>query len=181
MSVYARPQKLLHWVMFVIVGATLLGGLTLGFLGFEGVTKTFGAAGRDFIYEYHKTGGLIVLALMLLRIFYRRKYGKPAYDPPIKAWEVKLSTAVQHALYLALVAMPLLGWFATDALDYPVEFFAWNLPQFIPKNASLGGLLYDLHAVVGWAIVVLLGLHIGGALKHLIVERDQVFRRIWPI
>ncbi len=180
MSVYARPQRFLHWLMALLIGCTLLAGLTLGLLGFQGVTDLFGASGRDVIYEYHKTGGLLILALMIVRLNVRRRYGKPPYDPPIKAWEVKLSTAVQHALYAALFVMPLAGWLATDALDYPVEFFAWNLPQFIPKSEGLGHFLYDVHEIVGWLIVVLLGLHIGGAMKHLVIERDHVFGRIWP-
>lgn len=180
MTVYARPQRFLHWLMALLIGGTLLAGLTLGLLGFEGVTDMFGAAGRDTIYEYHKTGGLLILALMVVRLSVRRRYGKPPYDPPIKAWEVKLSTAVQHLLYVALFLMPLVGWIATDALDYPVEFFAWDLPQLIPKAEGLGVFLYGVHEWLGWAIVVLLGLHIGGAMKHLVIERDHVFGRIWP-
>jgi cytochrome b561 len=181
MKTYARPVKAMHWIVALVVGATLLGGLTLGLLGFEGVTDAFGAAGRDAIYEYHKTGGLIIFALMLLRIFFRRRHGKPAYDPPIADWERRLSGWVQYALYAALVAMPVIGWAATDALDYPVEFFSWDLPQAIPKSESAGNLLYEVHETLGWAIVGLLGLHIGGALRHLILKRDQVFRRMWPI
>jgi len=181
MSRYSRPQRTLHWLIALLVAGVLLGGLTLGLLGFQGVTDLLGDPGRDLLYKYHKTGGLLILALMAVRLAVRIQRGKPAYDPPIAAWERKASTAVQHLLYLALFAMPVLGWLATDAADYPVEFFAWSLPQFIAKDPSLGETLYELHETVGWAIVVLLGLHVGGALKHAIIERDGVMGRIWPI
>jgi len=181
MNRYARPLRAVHWIMAAIVGAVLLGGLTLGLLGFEGVTDLLGVPGRDLLYKYHKTGGLIVLLLMLGRIHLRRRHGKPDYNPPIEPWEKQVSGIVQYALYGALVAMPLLGWTATDALDYPVEFFSWNLPQLIPKNQGLGDFLYGAHEWLGWGIVVLLGLHIGGALKHALIARDQLLKRIWPI
>lgn len=181
MSRYARPLRLIHWIAALIVGAVLMGGLLIGFLGFKGVTDLLGGPGRDFLYQYHKTGGLIILLVMLFRIHLRRRHGKPDYNPPIEAWEKKISGIVQYALYGALIAMPLLGWFATDALDYPVEFFAWDLPQIIPKNESVGGFLFGAHEWLGWGIVVLLGLHIGGALKHAVIAKDQVLNRIWPI
>ena len=180
MTRYARSQRILHWLIAALVGAVLLGGLTLGLLGFEGVTDLLGGPGRDVLYEYHKTGGILILALMLVRLYVRRKRGKPPYDPPILEWERKLSTAVQHSLYVALILMPALGWLATDALDFPVEFFTWDLPQFIAKNEALGETLYAAHGVLGWIIVVLLGLHIGGGLKHAVIDRDQVISRIWP-
>jgi len=181
MTRYVRIQRVLHWLMALIVTAVLAGGLMIGILGFEGVTDLLGRAGRDILYEYHKTFGLIVLALMFLRLFVRVEYGKPKYDPPIKAWERAASAGVQYLLYLALFAMPILGWLATDASDYPVEFLAWNLPQFIAKDKAMGDALYEAHGVVGWTIAALLVLHVGGALKHALSGRKDVIDRIWPL
>lgn len=178
MTRYAPLQRIMHWLMAVIVLGTLAGGLVLGLLGFEGTKATFGGPVTNAIYEYHKTFGLIILALMIIRLFLRFEYGKPAFGYSIEPWERIASSIVQFLLYLALFAQPILGWLATDAANFPVEFFAWNLPQFIAKDEAMGKALYAAHGYVGWTIVVLLILHIGGALRHWLIKRDEVMARM---
>lgn len=177
---YALLQRLLHWIIALIVLCVLAGGLLLGLLGFEGVTKLLGDPLRDSLYEYHKTFGLIVLVLMLVRLFVRFESSRPPYDPPIERWQRIVSSLVHYLMYLALFAMPILGWLATDAMNYPVEFFSWNLPQFIAKDEAMGTALYAAHEVIGWTLAVLIALHIGAALKHWLIDKDGVMRRMSP-
>jgi cytochrome b561 len=158
--------------------ATLAGGLTIGRLGFDRVTAVLGGPGRDVLYEYHKTFGLIVLGLMLIRLFVRIDRGRPAYDPPLKPWQQGISLTVHYLFYVLLIAMPVLGWLATDMSDYPVEFFAWDFPQVVPKSETVGTLLYDWHRYVGWAIALLIVMHVGAGLMHWLVLRDGVMGRI---
>lgn len=177
---YAPLQRVIHWAMALIVLGTLFIGLLIGVLGFEGVTRLFGGPGRDMLYEYHKTFGLIILGLMVLRLFVRLEAGRPPYDPPLALWQVVVSSLVHYLLYLGLFAMPILGWLATDAMNYPVEFFSWNLPQFIAKDEAMGKALYAAHGYVGWTVAVLLVLHIGAAIKHWLIDQDGVARRMYP-
>ena len=156
----------------------LAGGMVLGILGFKGVTETFGAPIRNLIYTYHKTFGLIVLAAMILRLALRLKHGAPPYQPPLEAWQATISGLVHKALYVCLFAMPILGWLATDAANYPVEFFNWSLPQFIDKDKELGALLYEAHEIVGWILAGLIAMHVGAALHHWLIKRDTVMRRM---
>jgi cytochrome b561 len=175
---YSRAQRLLHWTVAVLAICVLSGGLVLGVLGFKGVTELFGAPVRNFIYTYHKTFGLIVLALMLIRLVVKLKRGAPPHDPPLERWQAVMSGIVHKLLYVGLIVMPILGWLATDAANYPVEFFVWSLPQFIAKDAALGALLYDLHGIVGWCVAGLFVMHIGAALMHWLVKRDGVMSRM---
>lgn len=177
---YNGIQRLLHWLIALIVLGLLASGLTVWFLGFDGVTRLLGDERRDMLYEYHKTFGLIVLGLMALRLFVRLERGKPPYEYHIALPERLLSAIVQYLFYIALFAQPILGWLATDALDYPVEFFSWNIPQFITKDKEMGEALYQAHEYVGMALVVLIILHVGGALKHWFVDRDGVIDRMRP-
>jgi cytochrome b561 len=179
---YALGQRVIHWAVAVMVICVLSGGLLLGILGFKGVTEVFGASIRNFIYTYHKTFGLIILAAMIIRLGMRIRQGAPPYEPPLEPWQRVMSGIVHKLLYVGLLAMPILGWLATDASEYPVEFFAWSLPQFIAKDQALGALLYDLHGIVGWAVTGLLALHIGAAMMHWLIKRDRVMSRIslWP-
>jgi cytochrome b561 len=85
---------------------------------------------------------------------------------------------VHGLLYVALLAQPILGWLATAAGGYPVQFFAWNLPGLIGKDKTLSETLFSLHGVVGWVLVGLLVLHIGGAMQHWLMKRDGVMQRM---
>jgi cytochrome b561 len=175
---YSQPQRLAHWIIAVIVILVLAGGMLLGILGFKGVTDTFGAPIRNLIYTYHKTFGLIILAAMVVRLALRLKHGAPPYQPPLEPWQATISGMVHKALYVCLFAMPVLGWLATDAANYPVEFFSWSLPQFINKDKELGARLYEMHEIVGWALAGLIAMHIGAAVFHWRVKRDTVMQRM---
>lgn len=78
----------------------------------------------------------------------------------------------------ALVAMPVIGWLATAAGGYPVEFFGWTLPGIIGKDQALSESLFFVHGVVGWALLGLIVLHVAGALRHWLVKRDGVMARM---
>ncbi|MEM1300459.1 MAG: cytochrome b [Pseudomonadota bacterium] len=177
---YAPLQRIFHWLMALIILPLAAGGVLIGILGFQGVTDLLGGPLRDTLYEYHKTFGLIVLGLIVARLFLRMELGHPAYDPPLPLWQRLASSLVHYLLYLALFAMPILGWLATDASDYPVEFFHWNLPQFIAKDEAMGKALYATHGTVGWILVALIALHVGAALKHWLIDKDGVAWRMNP-
>lgn len=175
---YAKVQRVLHWGIAALVLISLAGGLLLGLMGFESVTDTFGGGGRDLIYEYHKTFGLLILALMLIRLFVRFEHATPHYPASITPSQKLASSLVHYLLYVLLLAMPVLGWAATDALNYPVEFFAFNLPQLLPKSQKIGALLFDWHRYIGWTLCALLVLHIGAALMHWLILKDGVMQRM---
>ncbi|MCP5159282.1 MAG: cytochrome b [Gammaproteobacteria bacterium] len=175
---YALVQRLLHWLIAFLVLGALGVGMTLGFLGFEGTQATFGKMMTNALYTGHKTFGVLILALMLLRLGIRSILGAPPYRSPLSGFERVASRAVHSLLYVALLLMPVLGWLATAAGGYPVQFFAWNLPGLISKDQALSEVLFSLHGMVGWVIVGLLVLHIGGAMQHWLIKRDGVMQRM---
>lgn len=175
---YALVQRLLHWLIALLVLGVLGVGMTLGFLGFDGTQETFGKAGTDALYTAHKTVGVLILVLMLLRLGFRRVLGVPPYRPPLDGFERVASHAVHGLFYVALLAMPILGWLATAAGGYPVQFFGWTLPGLIGKDKGLSETLFSLHGLLGWVLLGLIVLHIGGALWHWRIKRDGVMARM---
>ena len=161
----------------MVIGV-LCGGLIIYTLGYRGVVEAFGQDMTNMIYKYHKTFGVLVLVLMVVRVIVKGIMGKPPYATPLPSFEKAASGSVHGLLYLCLIAMPILGWLATGASGYPVEFFNWNLPPLIGKDKELGETLYMLHGYVGFAILGLLILHIGAALMHGIVKKDGVLQRM---
>lgn len=175
---YPLILRVLHWAIAVIVLGNLAVGMIFMFLEFEGTLAAFGQPGTDILYTYHKTFGVVVLGLMLLRLAVRLAAGKPDYRPPIAGWERSVSAAVHASLYALLIFQPIIGWAATAAGGYPVQFFSWNLPGFLAKDEGLSATLYGVHGLFGWLILLLVLVHIAGALRHWVVKRDQVMTRM---
>ena len=178
MERYHLSQRLLHWIIAVLVSIALVIGWTLGILGFSGVKDTFGLDATNLLYKYHKTLGILILCLMIVRVVLKLIRPTPDYAEPLTRLERMASNAVHGILYVSLIVIAVLGWLATDASGFPVEFFNWNLPAILSKDKALGDLLYSLHMIFG--VVITLGIlaHIGGALKHWLINRDGVMQRM---
>ncbi len=175
---YALVQRLLHWLIAILVLGVLGVGMTLGFLGYDGVKESFGDEVTNALYTYHKTFGVMILALMILRLALRLGLGAPPYRPPLAGFERVASRAVHDLFYVALLAMPVIGWLATAAGGYPVQFFGWTLPGFIGKDKELSETLFTIHGVIGWVILGLVVLHVAGAMRHWLIKRDGVMARM---
>lgn len=175
---YSLVQRLLHWGVAVLVLSAIAAGMTLGTLGFEGARDRFGLDATNALYTYHKTFGVLILLLMIVRVVLRVIAGKPDYFRAMEPWQRILSRTVHTLLYLLLLAMPVLGWLATAAGDFPVEFFGLHLPGLIGVNETLSEQLFFWHATAGWAIALLVLLHIAGAMYHWRVRRDGVMQRM---
>ena len=175
---YALSQRILHWAIALMVIAAMAVGATLGYLGFNGVKETFGIDVTNMLYKYHKTFGIIILGLMIVRIIVKVMKGKPDYSPPLTRFEHVASNAVHGLLYVSLIAMPVFGWLGTGANGFPVEFFDRRLPPIVGKDKELGATLMGLHETFGWILGALIVIHIGAALQHAFVKKDGVLRRM---
>ncbi|MFP4125722.1 MAG: cytochrome b [Alphaproteobacteria bacterium] len=175
---YNVAQRWLHWLVAIFVLGNLAGGATLWAFGFEGLSEGFGMATANAVFTAHKTSGVIVLALVLVRIAFRSRYGSPPPAASMSPAVWRLARSTHLTLYALLVAVPVLGWAATAAGGFPVEFFAWNLPGLVPENEALSDTLFALHGIVGLVLAVVIAVHVAGALRHRLILQDGVFRRI---
>jgi len=146
---YTLAQRLLHWVMALMVLAVLAIGLTFMALDYRGTVETFGKQATDALYKYHKTFGILLLVLTILRLALRWRYPAPPYRPPLTGFERLAAGGVHVLLYLVLIGMPIGGWIATAAGGYPVQFFDLNLPGLIGKDKVLSETLFGLHGAAG--------------------------------
>ncbi|PWR01594.1 cytochrome B [Meridianimarinicoccus roseus] len=178
MERYTLVQRLLHWIIAVLVLGSLAGGAMLYSFGFEGLRDTFGMDVTNTIYTAHKTLGLLILGLMLLRVAARYGLGVPPPAPTLNGFERAASAAVHGALYVGLIGMTLLGWLATGAGGFPVEFFSGRLPGILPKNEGLSETLFWMHGLVAVGLVGLIALHTGAAMMHWKVKKDGVMERM---
>ena len=175
---YTLLQRLLHWAIAALVLLAIILGAFIWAYGFEGLKNDFGGAVAGAFYKYHKTTGLLILGLMVIRVGVRLRVGAPPPVASLTETERKLSMGVQWSLYAALIAMAVAGWLGTDAGGYPVQFFEWTLPGLLDKAPAFSEFLFAIHGFIAIAIVILTGLHIAGALRHWLIKRDGVMRRM---
>ena len=128
----------------------------------------------------HKSIGITILGIGVLRLLWRLTWKKPAYDPPIAGWE-RLSSAVVHwALYALMLVMPLTGWIFSSPGKRPLEWFGLAIPKLpVERGSALVESAHEGHEILGFVMLALVIGHVVAALRHHYVLRDHVLRRIW--
>jgi cytochrome b561 len=167
--------KLLHWLSVLLVVALCVLGFWMQDLP-RGPDKIS-------VYALHKSLGLTVLALALVRLTLRarlrgRAPGLPAAMP---AWQRHAAHAMQWLLYAILLAMPLSGWLYNSASGFPLKWFGLvALPALGAADPERKALALYLHESFYWVLLGLLALHVGAALQHHFLRRDDILRRMLP-
>jgi cytochrome b561 len=159
-------QRLLHWVMAVCI-------LAMFFIG-VGMVSTVMPKYVPLLAT-HKSLGIAILLLALIRLGTRLCYGAPSL--PIDLPEpMKLAAHLSHyALYALMIGMPLIGWAMLSAGGYPVVLYGGiRLPPIAPHSDSLHAVLWGAHFYLAFAFFALVLLHIAAALFHGLVRRDGV-------
>ncbi len=166
---YNRVARLLHWVIAALAIGNVLGGLLHDAL--ENIVN---------LIPLHKSIGLTVLALTVVRIAWRFTWRHPAYPQGMARWQMQAARAVQAAFYGLLLLMPLTGWVMASAGQYPLGWFGlFDVPKFaVAKESVLYLASRSGHEVLGWVFAALIVLHVAAALRHHFVLRDRVLSRM---
>ncbi len=182
---YHWTQRLIHWIVALCVLALVPVGLLIE--GYqqervEAVNAALGPGAFNIIYSLHKSVGLTVLGLMVLRVVARAVHGEPAYREPPSAATRVASGVVHAALYALLLLTPIVGWIGVSLYPAPAPFwflFDARLPLQGDRELS-DMLLGDVHGPLGILIGILAAAHVLAALKHRLVNRDEVWGRMAP-
>jgi cytochrome b561 len=170
---YPATSKWLHWAVAACVLTTIPVALTMNRIS-EGPLQ-------DNLYNLHKSLGMLILLLMILRLINRLVVGAPEPDPAIARWQKVVSSAVHGLLYVMLFAMSIVGYVAHSAYGAKTPFFGlFEWPMIVGKNEPLSEELFVFHKYAGWLVGILVVIHIGAALQHHLIHRDNVLRRMLP-
>ena len=170
---WGAVAQLLHWliVIFVITQFTL-------FALFDDLPA---GARKLTLLARHKSVGITILMLALLRLAWRSANPTPELPDTLKPYERRLARFTHGLLYGLLFAVPLAGWTASSARGFPVSWFGlFTLPDLVPKNKGLYDTLLDTHAFLAWTLGAVAIIHLLAALKHHFVLKDDVLRRMLP-
>ncbi len=154
---YGIVSRAIHW----LTAGLLVGSFWLAW--------TWGAVARGpaqaAMVDRHRMLGIAILALTLLRLVWRAGGRRPDH-PGLPRWNRWLARGVQAALAALLVAIPVAGWAYSNAGGVSVAVFGWPLPGPLPRDTYLASLAVDVHEALATGLLVLIGLHVLGALRH---------------
>lgn len=140
------------------------------------------------LYQWHKSLGVLVFVLVVLRLIWRGLDHAPALPAPLPLWQRRAARLTHAGLYAALLAMPLLGWVIVSASPYGIPtvlFDLVTLPHLAfvaesPQRDAIGAAASWGHWALAWSASALVLLHIGAALAHHFVMKDDILARMLP-
>jgi cytochrome b561 len=162
-------SRILHWLTAILI-------FTMLFIGFVMVNSIGDYAT---LLTIHKTLGVLVLIIVVIRVVNRLTHRPPALPPTVGRLEHVAVAGSELALYGLLLAQPLVGWAMLSASGTPVVVFgAVTLPAIAPVNLTLFGVLRTAHSVLAYLLVALIAAHISAVLMHAIGLGDGMLRRM---
>lgn len=169
---YDPMAQVLHWATAVaIVAAFILIQMA------DGLPK---GQERAYLMGLHKSTGVVVFALVVLRLVWRQVSPPPA-PPAMPAWMALASRYGHVALYVLMLAVPLVGMVMSWSAGRPIAVFGlFTLPDLLPPSPALKDGAEEVHEVLGNLIMVVAGLHAAAALGHRYVLKDGVLQRMLP-
>lgn len=167
---YSLPAIVLHWAQAILI-------LWLLWLGWNMVDLPKGAE-RSAAYGLHKSLGLVVILLTVLRLGWRL-YRKPPPAFPQPALFQWLAALVHVGLYAFLILAPLAGFISSSSTQYAMKFFGMELPRLLSEDKARNELFKAMHFYLVYGGAALIALHIGGAIHHRL-RGEPILQRMLP-
>lgn len=167
-------SQLLHWAIVLLIATIAILGLTM--------TDMANGPSKIKIYALHKSLGLTLLSLVLLRLLWRFYAGAPKPVAGTPHWQERIASLTHWALYALMFAMPITGWLFNSSSGYPLQYFGlFNLPKIAAVDPGLADLSESLHENGFWLLLLLVLAHAGAAFYHHLFQNDDTLRRMLPM
>lgn len=168
---YGSITRLFHWTIAILVIGMITLGVVMGNIDDKAI--------RGELYSIHKSFGLLILGLMILRLLWRLNNPTPLLPNHLPSWQKLAAHANHWLLYITLICMPISGLIMSTAAGYPPKFFnLFTVALPIAKNKALSSIAGDIHEILAWVISALIVIHLLGALKHHFIHKDNVLKRM---
>ncbi|URW76079.1 cytochrome b [Sphingomonas donggukensis] len=169
---YSRGAIAFHWIIAVAILLNLWLGIAHDSLP------------RDWrVMPVHKAVGITVLMLSLARLAWRLGHRPPPLPLALPHWEKLTAKAAHWTLYALTIVIPLTGWMMVSNGNppRPLDWFGLFPIPYLPVSKAVSGVSHEAHEILGWALLVLVVLHILAALRHHLILRDSTLVRMLPI
>lgn len=171
---WGSVSKSLHWLIALLILALGIVGLLMGEL--PKTPKYF------WVYTAHKSIGITVLVLVVLRLLWRLYAGAPRPVPGTPGWQERIASATHWLLYVMMFAIPLSGWLYESASGLrPFKLFGLlEMPKLVAPDERAAQLSHAFHEWGFWALILVVLAHAGAALYHHLQQRDATLVRMLP-
>jgi len=173
-SRYDRVAAWLHWG----IGALLLAEIVFGLLLDDIAPR--GTPARAGVINLHKSFGIVLGVLIVLRIVWRLGHAPPPWPPSMSAARQRAANAGHVALYACMLVAALSGYIGSNFSRHGVRFFGAELAPWGPDWPRAYAFLVGVHDVSSYLLLALTIGHVAMALRHALVEHDGIFDRIVP-
>ena len=168
MQKYSAQLRVIHWLMFLCFSALFV----IGYFMTE-----FKQAEPWSWYALHKSLGVSVFLLLLVRWFIRFKSTLPVAAEYMSSVDEKISKSVIHTMYILMLSVPIGGYLMSNMAGHAVALFGLSLPTLAAESADYKELAHDFHAYSAYTFLAVIGLHLLGVIRHHI-KGNEVLRRI---
>jgi cytochrome b561 len=170
---YTPTAIFIHWLMALLLIGLFSVGLYMSDLPLSPQKLK--------IYSWHKWAGVTAFVLVLVRLAWCAGHPPPALPAAMPGWQKTAAHGLHHLLYLLMIAIPLSGWLMSSAKGFQTVYFGiLPLPDLLQKDKELGELLESMHTALNFTLAALVLAHIGAAVKHHLLDRDDVLARMLP-
>jgi len=172
-SRYTRTAIALHWIVAALILFNLAFGLYTVNLPLSPQKLKF--------FSFHKWIGVTVFMLVAARLLWRLAHPAPALPATMKPWELKAAHASHVMLYVLFFAAPLSGWLFSSAAGFQTVYLGvLPIPDLLSKNKEVADVLKIAHHWINYTLAALIAVHAAAAVKHHVVDRDDVLVRMLP-
>jgi len=132
-------------------------------------------------FNLHKSIGAVILFIAALRLLWRLFNAAPPLPAEMPGWQKGIAHATHWLLYVAFFAVPLTGWMMSSAFGRSVSVFGFfTLPDLVGPDKAFGERMDNLHMIFAFSLAALVLIHVGAALQHFFVMRDDILARMLP-
>jgi cytochrome b561 len=170
---YGTVARLLHWIIAILLLLQIPAGIAM-------VSEPLTAWTAP-VYIFHKGSGAVLLVLVLARAAWRLTHRPPPFPDYMPPLEQRIANATHVAIYVVLVVMVVSGYVHVIGGGYPIEMLdALGVPPLIPNVPRLANAVLPVHQFGAFVLVGLVAVHIAAVMRHHLIERNPVLRRMWP-
>jgi len=171
---YTGTAIALHW----LVALLLLGQYAFG-LALDDIPR--GTPARGYYVNLHKSVGILIGLLILLRVAWRLRHKPPPPPAGMAPWQRRAAWFSHAALYACMLALPLSGYLASNFSRHGIKFFnTLRWAPWGPDDKALYAFFNGAHHLAALLLALLVGLHLLAVAKHTFVDRDRLLLRMWP-
>ena len=174
---YSPIARFFHWLTVLLLILLIPSGMAMTYRG--DVLKIWDPL-TNALYSSHKVLGLLLLAVVVLRVVYRLIRGAPEHEESLSGLQRLIASVTHVLIYWLLLAIPVVGWMGISLFPALDVFGIAQIPPIAQPDREMSEVYFEVHKFLGNLLLGLIALHVTAALVHHLIWRDGVMRRMWP-